>query len=377
MGVTHHRVLSCSDFPPRPGSERSPFHVESIVDASGVGGPGYTLVMSDRGPSNPREPSTSSSVAVWSGPHASIYAEGTAARLGSSLVGTGSAPTGQTTDSGSDGLATFDDLRTGPHACGADAVLLADRTFDPTMNLQGAPRLCTLEPLVRPSPASEPVLLVGLLVRSPGYMAARQVLDDFGPISSMHVTSHCGPGQGSLYARLFDAVSLVLTLLGAPDLIDAMLVPPTPPAGSDAKLPPSEVPDVPVEGLARLSGDLGVLVRCQPLGLATISASDQASWERTATLLGPSGTLKIHETGISWTGTGGREIESWTREAPPFELACRQAAIEVDRWLAGNGPKVLEVDETLATATCEATRLSCRTREPESTERVRDLLSRT
>ena len=339
--------------------------------------PGYTLGMSDHGPVNPREPSASSSVAVWSSPHARIYADGTAARLSSSLVGTGSAPTGQAPEPGDAAITTFDDLRTGPHACGADAVLLADRTFDPTMNFQGSPRLCTLEPLVRPSPASEPVLLVGLMVRSPGYLAARQVLEDFGAISSMHITSHCGPGQGSLYARLFDAVSLVLAVLGAPDLIDAMLVPPTPPSGSDPKLPPTEVPDVPVEGLARLSGDLGVLIRCQPLGLATISASDQASWERTATLLGPSGTLKIHETGISWTGTGDREIESWTGEAPLFELACRQAANEVDRWLAGNGPKVLEVDEALATATCEATRLSCRTREPESTERARDLLSRT
>ena len=43
VGVAHHRVLSCSDFPPRcPAPERSPFHISSIRHDAGLGSRSYT-----------------------------------------------------------------------------------------------------------------------------------------------------------------------------------------------------------------------------------------------------------------------------------------------------------------------------------------------
>ena len=268
----------------------------------------------------------------------------------------------------------FDDLRTGPSQSGASAVLLADRRFDPTMTIQGEPRLCTLEPLERPTSVNQAVMQVGLFVRSDGFKAALQILEDFGPITSLHITSHSGEGQGSLYSRLYDAVTTVLTILGGPDMIDAMLVPPVPPSGIElSRAQPDQLP----EGLSQLTGDLGALIRCQPRGLATISASDQACWDRSVRILGPSGTVTIDQLGVSWTDPTGKVIEEQSPERSAFQTACQQAAHEIDQWLAGQPEAVREIDAGLAIATCEATRLSCRTREPESTEKVRELLSRT
>ena len=190
----------------------------------------------------------------------------------------------------------------------------------------------------------------------------------------MHVTCHGSSGQGSLYARLFDAVSTVLTILGDPDMIDAMLIPPVHPAVAEGARPLTEA--LP-EGLSQLGGDLGALIRCQPRGLATISASDQASWERSVRVLGSSGTVQIDQMGVAWTDPSGRVIEDQPRERDGFQNACRQVAEELDQWVAAQLDPVREVDPGLAIATCEATRLSCRTREPESTQKVRELLNRT
>ena len=274
----------------------------------------------------------------------------------------------------SDRTQFIDDLRTGPARSGAAAVILADRRFDPTMSIQGEPRLCSLEPLERPMGVNQTVIQIGAFIRSAGFKAAQQILDDFGPITSLHITAHSGAGQGSLYSRLYDAVTTVLAVLGGPDMIDAMLVGPVSAGTPEGARPHGD--QLP-EGLSQLTGDLGALIRCQPRGLATISASDQACWDRSVRVLGPSGTVYIDQVGVSWTDPSGRVIEEQPRERDRFQNACRQAAAEIDHWWSGQSDPLREPDAGLAIATCEATRLSCRTREPESTEKVRELLART
>ena len=314
-------------------------------------------------------------MAIWASPQAIEYALSVASRLESPVTAIGTPGTSDPPIL-SDGaeIDSFDDLRTGPVESGAEAVLLADRRFDPTASIQGEPRLCTLEPLERPTAVNQPVHLLGSFVRSAGFKAALQIIDDFGPITSMHITSHCCVGQGSLYARLYDAVITVLCVLGGPDMIDAMLVPPiTRPGAQSGRAHIEPLP----EGLSQLTGDLGTLIRCQPLGLATISASDQACWERRVRILGPAGTLSIDQSGVSWREPSGKVIEEHSPDDQGFKSACRQAAEEADQWLSGHLDPSQTVDSGLAIATCEATRLSCRTREPESTQKVQELLSRT
>ena len=330
---------------------------------------------------SPESPHQSSSagalpgLAVWATPEVLEYALSVVAQLKTPLKGVGTPGVFEPPvfcDNAS--VTTFDDLRTGPIESGASAVLLADRRFDPTQALQGEPRLCTLEPLERPTAVNQPVQLIGAFARSVGFKAAMQIFDDFGPITSLHVTSHCGSGQGSLYARLYDAVTTVLAVLGGPDMIDAMLVPPPVAPGSDGgRIPNDPLP----EGLSQLTGDLGALIRCQPLGLATISASDHACWERRVQILGPSGTLSVDEDGLSWRGPDGKSIEEHVSKSDGFKSATRQAAEEIDLWSAGQWEPLHQADPSLTIATCEATRLSCRTREPESTLKVQELLSRT
>ena len=330
---------------------------------------------SDRDTSDRSASASEAGLCSWSSAQSIEYARGVLGEVATTVLAAGGPdlPSGRFFEDEQE-LPFFDELRTGPADHRSPAVLLADRGFDPTMTIQGEPRLSTLEPLERPTSAHQPVHQLGSFVRSRGFRAALQILDDFGPITSLHVTCHGGAGQGSLYARLFDAVSTVLTILGDPDMIDAMLVPPVHPAGVEAARP---LPDTLPEGLSQLTGDLGALIRCQPRGLATISASDRACWERSVRVLGAAGTVLIDQVGVAWTDPSGKVIEDQPRERDGFQNACKQVAEEVDQWVGGQLDPVREVDSGLAIATCEATRLSCRTREPESTQKVRELLSRT
>ena len=320
-------------------------------------------------------PDADQGLCVWSSNQLVEYAVGVLDRLKAPVNSVGGPDVTEARFHGlGNDVVFFDDLRAGPAESQAQAVLLADRRFDPTMSIRGEPRLCTLEPLERPTSINQSVVQIGSFIRSAGFKAALQILDDFGPITSLHITSHCADGQGSLYSRLYDAVTTVLSILGGPDMIDAMLVPPVHTSALEAPRAQSE--QLP-EGLSQLTGDLGALIRCQPRGLVTISASDQACWERSVRVLGPAGTVGIDQVGISWTAPSGKVIEDQPRERGGFETACRQAAEEIDQWLAGQLDTSRETDTGLAIATCEATRLSCRTREPESTEKVRELLTRT
>ena len=377
VGVTHHRVLSCSDFPHR-WIHRSdhPSTPRVYVTVPGFDREATLMAMTSEITSPPAShPVSMPGLAVWASPQVLGYAMSVVSQLRTPVKGVGT-PGVSEPPVLSDGasFAAFDDLRTGPVECGASAVLLADRKFDPTLTLQGEPRLCTLEPLERPTAVNQPVQLMGAFVRSNGFKAAMQIFDGFGPITSLHVRSHCGSGQGSLYARLYDAVTTVLTVLGGPDMIDAMLVPPpATPSSEGARVQSEQLP----EGLSQLTGDIGALIRCQPLGLATISASDHACWDRRVQVLGPSGTVSIGQDGVSWRGPDGKPIEEHVSKTDEFQSATVQAAEEVDLWSSGQWEPLHQADAGLTIATCEATRLSCRTREPESTQKVQELLART
>src|SRR5262249_33609693 len=92
-------------------------------------------------------------------------------------------------------------------------------------------RIITWEPL--PStrgdgPAPEDADATGrfapLLRESRAFAAAAEVLTTFGPPRTLNLGFRCGAGQGSLGARLFDAMHLVHALLGPPESIDAAVV---------------------------------------------------------------------------------------------------------------------------------------------------------
>ena len=216
--------------------------------------------------------------------------------------------------------------------------------------------------------------MLGEFIRTPGFLAAEQVLESFGPIASVQVISRCGPGQGTLFARLYDAMRVLERLCSGFEMVDAMLVGPN--AAQSSEPVHAHVDAIP-EFLADLSGHLGVLVRHAPRAVATISATDQASWQRTVHLLGPGGSLLVDEAGVSWTGPGGQPIETHVPPEAPYTLACTHLAGEI-RGLLDQPRRLPAVECSMdAYAACETVRLSCRTRGPESTETIRDVLERT
>ena len=87
---------------------------------------------------------------------------------------------------------------------------------------------------------------VPLMRRSPGYRAALETIEEFGQRQLIDIAVGSGPGQGTLFARLFDAMDLLETLCGPAEGIDAALA-----------APPTSFP----ESLADLRGHMTLNVR--------------------------------------------------------------------------------------------------------------------
>ena len=316
-----------------------------------------------------------SELALWAAPASAEYGVRTARESGIEFCAAGSDDESTSRHLVETlGTTSFDDVRRGPEDVTLRALLAADPSFDYLQQSRAQRSVFTLEPLVPQGGTVALPTMIGSFLGSAGFRAAQQVLPDFGPIASVHVTSQCGSGQGTLASRLHDAILTLQGLLGSPELLDAMLVATN--AAQSNEPARSHVEATP-ERCSDLTGDLGVLVRFQPRAVGTISASDHATWQRTVHVVGGRGTLDIDEAGVMWRDPSGELIE---RSAPlenAFELACIQAGAELRSHLEGREAAMMRVDPKETFAACEAVRLSCRTRVPESTEKLRELLERT
>lgn len=272
------------------------------------------------------------------------------------------------------GTASFDDVRLGPDGVQMCTLFSADQHLDHALQTRAGRTVLSLEPL-EPSPALPgATTLLGSFLGSDGFHAATQILPDLGAIAAVHMKSHCNAGQGSLTARLHDALLTLQRLLGSPELLDAMLVAPN---AAQSQEPARAHVEATPERLSDMTGDLGVLVRFQPRAIGTISASDQAPWRREVQVIGTLGTLDIDEGGFSWRASDGTIIERHDPIEDGFEMACSQVGSELVEHLKGTVGPVTRVDPIQTYAACEAVRLSCRTRAPESVEKLRELLERT
>jgi hypothetical protein len=266
-----------------------------------------------------------------------------------------------------------DDLRHDTVHAKDFSLLVGDPKFSPSI-LQGTRPLFTLEPTSLGMSDSKPPLMLGTFTQSAGFRSLQQVLEDFGPISSVHFTGHCSEGQGTLYARLHDAFRVIHSLLGTPEMIDGMLVGPT---DVQSNQPGRLHADNVSADLTGITGYLGALVRCRPRATATISVSDQLHWQRCLRIMGPSGIVDVMENTLSWSKADGTVIDVGETLESPFAFHCQAVSDQLSEvGSAVQSPSAPdEIDFIMAS--CEAARLSCRTRAPESSEKVRELLSRT
>jgi predicted dehydrogenase len=202
-----------------------------------------------------------------------------------------------------------------------------------------------------------------LMRQSPGYRAAAQVMADFGKPQCVNMFLRGGPGHGTLYARLYDAMDLIVALCGPIESVNASL------AG-----PLSDVPETP----AGLRGHMTINLRVKSNCCACVALSDCAdSWFRGVTMLGQGGGLHISDGGFEWTGPDGRMLDRTTNKKRRKSLTPGELiALQIKRLLDGAdaGKSSLNLVELMAL--CEAARLSCLTAQDEAPVKIIEMLSR-
>lgn len=207
---------------------------------------------------------------------------------------------------------------------------------------------------------ADPSIFLPLMRRSPGFQAARDVLDAFGEPRCVSVTFRCGRGQGSLFARLFDAMDMIEALCGQAVQIDSTL-----------SSPNAIVPDQ----LSGLRGHLTANLRFSENRSACIAVSDNAGrWFRGVTVLGEGGCLRIDDAGFEWIAPDASLTDRHESSTPTdaCSIFVEQIRRRLDRLDAS--PAVIEAPTVLAL--CEATRLSARTGGPETPRKMLELMGR-
>jgi hypothetical protein len=194
---------------------------------------------------------------------------------------------------------------------------------------------------------------------------AAEVLASFGEIRSAMIESWRRPGQGSLGAQVYDAMDLLCALLGEPETVDAAYVAPGPRAGRQ-----------PGDSLRGFCGDLTASLRFADGRTASLVASDHAGrWNRTVTLLGERGRLRIFDDGFEWIDAAGEKVDASrqsTREGPA-RISHEVASItdEIERRLDPAIPAPGPPDHAMIFALCQAALLSARTGQCESPASIR------
>lgn len=202
---------------------------------------------------------------------------------------------------------------------------------------------------------------IPLMRRSAGYRASTQVLDDFGPAQCVNVFLRSGPGEGTLFARLFDAMDVIDVLCGQPESLDAALATP--------------LPRVP-ETLAGLHGHITLNLRFTKNRCACVAVSDLAgAWFRGVTILGDNGCLRISDAGFDWIARDGQIVEA---QHEPEQLRAGQIIGEqIRRTLDSLDTTEAPPENARLLALCESARLSCRTGQGETPRKVMEMMSRT
>jgi len=228
--------------------------------------------------------------------------------------------------------------------------------------ISSEPRPVAIADLLMNPREADTAHFVPLFRRSPGYRSAMDAVEEFAPPQCVVVSFACGAGEGTLFARLFDAMDVLEALCGEVEGIDAAL------AG-----PLVGVPD----SLEDLHGHMTINVRFADNCCAGVSVSDCAgSWHRQVTLFGGKGRLRITDTGDESIGADGRLLNAHNdeRSLTPGMLV----GMDITRLLENReAPATAPPPNTARLlALCEAARLSCRTKQGETPGKLLEMLSK-
>lgn len=225
----------------------------------------------------------------------------------------------------------------------------------------------TTPALIDPTAQPEWATFAPRLRTSKALRDASEVIAGAGQAHTLLIEVYAHPTHGSLGARLYDAIEIVQWLLGTPDRVDAAHVSPVRTRGVHAS---------PAETLRALDGDMTVNLRFADGRAASIVASTRAGrWNRSVTILGDKGRVRVFDDGFAWIDTGGRTIDS-TRDPGRIRgsgvsddahtHAARAIADQITRTLDSASPPAPPTDVVSILAIAEAALLSARTHESES-----------
>lgn len=238
-------------------------------------------------------------------------------------------------------------------------------------------------------------------------LEAAEVLDAFGAVRTVAFEGWSGRGEGSLGARLLDAMDVVLWLLGEPETIDAAYMWPgkgvrergaSVGAGAQGHADGAAAAGavsggggsgggggavhlLPAETLRGLHGDMTLNCRFADGRGAAVVISDQAGrWNRSLMLVGPGGRIRVYDDGFEWVAPDGARVDASralgaSRASDAVGSAAggaapgRSAAViaeALERYLGGREGTVPPLDSGRVLAMAGAALLSARTGEGES-----------
>lgn len=175
---------------------------------------------------------------------------------------------------------------------------------------------------------------VPLLRRSKAHGELLDDIEQFGLPELLHITMTCSQGEGTLSARLFDAMDFIDNVIGTPETVHAIC---------DSEVVPEEACD--------LRGNMTVHLAFSNQRSATLLLSDQTEWHRSVYAVNKGHSL-LTEDDASFASLIHSAIESSN------ELSSGHTHADA--------PRVL--------ALCEAARLSCLTGAPEHSSSILEML---
>lgn len=200
----------------------------------------------------------------------------------------------------------------------------------------------------------------------PEFRATRACADlmdavsDLGAVRSVVVTGRNARGEGSLAARLFDAMTLVHGLLGLAETIDAAHVPAV--AGTVGGAVGAATP----EAMRNLHGDLTANVRYSARRCAAVAVSNTAGpWFRGVTVIAERGSVRATEQGMERFDPSGAMLDSSGPRAVERDAGLAAVARAVERALDPRIPAPPPSDAAEVLAMCHAALLSARTSQAE------------
>ena len=209
--------------------------------------------------------------------------------------------------------------------------LLRSRT---TTSITSTPLTGSLMELVDEAGKIPAAFYVPLLRRSNTHGELLDNIEQFGLPKLLNITMTCAPDEGTLSARLFDAMDFIDNVIGTPDTVHAIC---------DSDVVPEEACD--------LRGNMTVHLSFAGQRSATLLLSDQTKWHRSVYAINKGHSLLI-------------------KDDASFAALIHSAISTCSKLSSGH----THADAPRVLALCEAARLSCLTGSPEHSSSILGML---